>query len=44
MFEMLGNGTIKIAVNLQLPLVKASKAHALLESRSTTGSVVLTAS
>jgi len=41
LFEVLGAGKVKIAVNQSYPLVEAARAHHDLESRLTTGSTVL---
>jgi len=35
-------GSIKVDVGLRLPLARAADAHTALESRATTGSVLLT--
>lgn len=42
LFEMVGNGSVKIAVNQTFPLREAAAAHRALEARQTTGSTVLT--
>ncbi len=34
-------GTLKVSVSRRLPLEQASEAHRLLESRATTGKIVL---
>jgi NADPH2:quinone reductase len=41
LFEVIGEGKVKIAVNQTYPLVEAARAHHDLESRLTTGSTVL---
>lgn len=41
LFEMVQKGIVKIRVNQTFPLANAAAAHALLESRQTTGSIVL---
>ena len=41
LFEVIGDGKVKIAVNQTYPLVEAARAHHDLESRLTTGSTVL---
>jgi NADPH2:quinone reductase len=41
-FAAVAAGTIKVAVGLRLPLERAADAHTALESRATTGSVILT--
>jgi NADPH2:quinone reductase len=41
LFEVIGEGKVKIAVNQTYPLVEATRAHHDLESRLTTGSTVL---
>jgi NADPH:quinone reductase len=41
LFEMVGSGKIKIEISRSYPLREAPRAHADLESRSTTGSIVL---
>ncbi len=41
LFRVVGNGTVKVPVNHRYPLAKAAEAHAALEGRQTTGSVVL---
>jgi NADPH2:quinone reductase len=41
LFEVIGDGKVKIAVNQTYPLVDAARAHHDLESRLTTGSTVL---
>jgi NADPH:quinone reductase len=41
LFEIVGNGTVKIAVNQTYALKHAADAHADLEARKTTGSTVL---
>lgn len=43
LFEALRNGTVRVAVNLELPLQKAAEAHRALEERRTVGSTVLLA-
>jgi len=41
LFDVVGSGAVKIAVNQTFPLQDAAKAHIALESRQTTGSTVL---
>ena len=41
LFDVIGEGKVKIAVNQTYPLVEAARAHHDLESRLTTGSTVL---
>ena len=41
LFEVIGEGKVKIAVNQTYPLAEAARAHHDLESRLTTGSTVL---
>ena len=41
LFEVIGQGKVKIAVNQTYPLAEAARAHHDLESRLTTGSTVL---
>ncbi|PHQ99675.1 MAG: quinone oxidoreductase [Marinosulfonomonas sp.] len=41
LFEMIGNGTLKINVNQRYDLTNAADAHRALETRQTTGSTVL---
>ncbi len=41
LFEVVGSGIVKIAVNQTYPLAKAAQAHIDLEARKTTGSTVL---
>ena len=41
LFEVIGEGKVKIAVNQTYPLVEAARAHHDLKSRLTTGSIVL---
>lgn len=41
-FAAVAAGTIKVEIGLRLPLEQAAQAHAALESRATTGSVILT--
>ncbi len=41
LFRVVGNGTVKVPVNHRYPLANAAEAHAALEGRQTTGSVVL---
>ena len=41
LFDMIGSGKLKIAINQTFDLKDAAKAHQVLESRSTTGSTVL---
>lgn len=42
LFEVVGKGVVKIAVNQTWPLAEAAEAHRALEARKTTGSTVLT--
>jgi NADPH:quinone reductase len=42
LFDVVTNGTVKIAVNHHYPLQHAAQAHIELESRKTTGSIILT--
>jgi NADPH2:quinone reductase len=42
LFAMLANGSVKVPIGLTLPLHQAAEAHRRLESRATTGSIVLT--
>lgn len=41
LFEALRNGTVRVSVNLELPLKEAAEAHRALEGRKTIGSTVL---
>ena len=41
LFEVVGSGAVKIAVNQTYPLAEAAQAHRDLEARKTTGSTVL---
>ncbi|MCG8423540.1 MAG: quinone oxidoreductase [Proteobacteria bacterium] len=41
LFEVMGNGVVKISINQRYPLRDAAAAHRDLESRKTTGSTVL---
>ncbi|MBV8567317.1 MAG: quinone oxidoreductase [Methylobacteriaceae bacterium] len=41
LFEVVGSGKVKIAINHRYPLAEAAKAHAALEARETTGATVL---
>jgi NADPH2:quinone reductase len=41
LFEVVGNGAVKIQINQTFPLKDAAQAHIALESRKTTGSTVL---
>lgn len=41
LFEVVGNGAVKIQINQTFPLKDAAQAHIALESRATTGSTVL---
>jgi NADPH2:quinone reductase len=41
LFEMIGNGTIKVEIGARFPLREAADAHRTLEARSTTGSTIL---
>ena len=43
LFAMVGSGRIKIAISQTYPLRDAARAHADIESRKTTGSIVLMA-
>ena len=42
LFEVVGSGAVKIAINQTYPLREAAQAHRDLESRRTTGQTVLT--
>ena len=42
LFEVVGNGTVKIEIGQRFALADAAEAHRALESRQTTGSTVLT--
>ena len=42
LFAMVGSGKIKIAISRTYPLHEAPRAHADMEARKTTGSIVLT--
>ena len=41
LFEMVGNGSVKIEINQRFPLKDAAEAHRALEGRKTTGSTLL---
>ncbi|MET0294506.1 MAG: quinone oxidoreductase [Phenylobacterium sp.] len=41
LFQLIGQGVIKIAIGQEFPLAEARRAHEALESRSTTGSILL---
>ena len=41
LFEVVGSGKVKVAVNQTYPLAEAARAHRDLEARLTTGSTVL---
>ncbi|KAK9663634.1 hypothetical protein RND81_O263800 [Saponaria officinalis] len=41
LFENVANGVLRVRVNHKYPLSQAAEAHTALESRQTTGSVVL---
>jgi NADPH2:quinone reductase len=41
LFAAIADGTISIAINHELPLAEAVKAHQMLEGRQTTGSMIL---
>ena len=41
LFDVVGKGAVKIAVNQTYPLAEAAQAHIDLEARKTTGSTVL---
>ncbi|HEX9243185.1 MAG TPA: zinc-binding dehydrogenase, partial [Anaeromyxobacter sp.] len=41
LFEVVRSGKVRIDVSRTLPLADAAEAHRLLESRATTGSLVL---
>jgi NADPH2:quinone reductase len=41
LFEVVGNGAVKIEVNQTYPLAEAARAHQDLEARKTTGSTIL---
>jgi NADPH:quinone reductase len=41
LFEMVASGRIRIAISAEYPLAEAARAHADLEARRTTGSIVL---
>ncbi len=41
LFEVVGNGTVKVEITRTYPLKEAAQAHRDLESRQTTGSIVL---
>lgn len=42
LFEKIIDGSLKVAVGLELPLGEAAKAHEMLQARKTSGSIVLT--
>ena len=42
-FAAVAAGTLRVNIGLRLPLRAAAQAHAALEARATTGSVILTA-
>jgi NADPH:quinone reductase len=42
MFKLIGDGTLKLSIDTRFKLQDAAKAHDALESRATTGSLVLT--
>ncbi len=42
LFEKVIDGTLRVAVGLELPLSEAAKAHEMLRARKTSGSIVLT--
>lgn len=41
LFEMIGNGTVRVRIGARYPLRDAAEAHRALEARKTSGSVVL---
>ncbi|MGC1352862.1 MAG: zinc-binding dehydrogenase, partial [Xanthobacteraceae bacterium] len=41
LFAVVGSGAVKIPINQTYPLKDAAKAHRDLESRATTGSIIL---
>ncbi len=41
LFEVVGNGSVRIEINQRFPLADATKAHRALEGRKTTGSTIL---
>jgi NADPH2:quinone reductase len=41
MFDLIGRGKLKIEIDQRYPLAEATRAHAELASRKTTGSSVL---
>ncbi len=41
LFDLIGNGSIRININQRFPLAKAAEAHRALEARKTTGSTIL---
>jgi len=41
LFAAIADGTVSIAINHELPLAEAVKAHQMLEARQTTGSMIL---
>ncbi|MEQ8206789.1 MAG: zinc-binding dehydrogenase, partial [Woeseia sp.] len=41
LFEVLGNGTVKVTINQRYPLRDAATAHRDLEARKTSGSTIL---
>jgi NADPH:quinone reductase-like Zn-dependent oxidoreductase len=40
-FEILGDPTVRLDIEIVLPLSQASQAHRLLEGRTTQGAIVL---
>jgi NADPH2:quinone reductase len=40
--ELLGSGKVKPAIHARLPLAQAGRAHELIDTRNTTGKIVLT--
>lgn len=43
LFNAVSNGSVEIAIGLEVPLAEAAEAHRALEGRGTTGKVILTA-
>ncbi len=41
LFEMIRSGTVKVEISARYPLAEAAEAHRALESRATTGSLIL---
>lgn len=41
LFRNIRNGTLRVAIDRRLPLMAVAEAHAALESRSTSGAIVL---